>query len=330
MDESLIFELLKQLKEKDLITYFDLKASRTEATTQSLSDLFKQVKKIKVSDGELVYLSDDGEEILCPFVDTAVTDSGWWLSDKIPAPSFDIEQSGNIRMADEAEAAYICTIVAAILDDDAFTMELDSCVKEYDFKTMNGSTTFRELLSSWQDLQSVTINVIVSGAKYAIQNQKKDSELFLLDGLQHEDVAGLRDLGLKIKQINFDYSTGELSPDNVKKLTKIERLQKISERDQVIDSAIANSRFGNLYKVTKLSSDYVSPITKKKILQFCNSEVEKLYSENKALVDKFGDKNGIITKLRRRAIRLATSDVRKQNMLKYVTDKESFKLPRKQ
>jgi hypothetical protein len=82
--------------------------------------------------------------------------------------------------------------------------------------------------------------------------------------------------------------------------------------------------------VTRLSSDYVSPITKKKILQFCSSEVEKLYSENKAYVDKFGEKNGIIVKLRRRAIRLATSDVRKQNMLKFIADRETFKLPRKQ
>ena len=37
-----------------------------------------------------------------------------WLSDKIPPPSFDVDQGGNLRKAVEAEALYCCLLITSI------------------------------------------------------------------------------------------------------------------------------------------------------------------------------------------------------------------------
>jgi hypothetical protein len=37
---------------------------------------------------------------------TSVSEKGEWLSDKIPYVDFDIDQNGNVRKAEEAEALF--------------------------------------------------------------------------------------------------------------------------------------------------------------------------------------------------------------------------------
>lgn len=64
----------------------------------------------------------------------------------------------------------------------------------------------------------------------------------------------MRDLGLDIKSVNFKYSTGPLSLENVKSLTKIEILQLINERNAKINKKIDNSKYRKLYRVMNLST----------------------------------------------------------------------------
>ena len=107
---------------------------------------------------------------------------------------------------------------------------------------------FLNLLVKWQNLQSTIINIIVSAAKYSISDQKKDSEQYLKEGLLQEEKDALRDLALSIKSINFSFFTGLLSPENVKRINKIERLTLINERDSKIRDEINKSRYGVLYE----------------------------------------------------------------------------------
>lgn len=92
------------------------------------------------------------------------------------------------------------------------------------------------------------INIVVSASKYKISSEKKDIEKFLKDGLQDSEAAELRNLESYIRSINFNYSEGVLSPESVKKLSKIERLQRIDSRDDKISSKINNSSVGILYR----------------------------------------------------------------------------------
>jgi arsenate reductase-like glutaredoxin family protein len=75
------------------------------------------------------------------------------LSQKLPTIAFDIDQSGNVRKADEAEAMYISIQVAHILKEKSFKEELQRIAKEYDFGNIkslaNDQIGFRELLKDW-------------------------------------------------------------------------------------------------------------------------------------------------------------------------------------
>lgn len=108
---------------------------------------------------------------------TSISEQGEWISDKIPPCNFDIDQNGNVRKADEAEALFCAICVAHILKDEIFKNELNSIAKVYDFNNMKNieedGETFRDLINSWQNLQSVIINILISAYKYKILDFKK-------------------------------------------------------------------------------------------------------------------------------------------------------------
>lgn len=333
MSENIYEKLLSQLKSSGLIKYFDDATVLANINSSSLIKISTKVSKIIVVDNNLCYKNESGDITCCPYIETQVSDSGYWLSDKIDPPNFDILQGGNLRKAEEAESSYCCAMVCSILQDQTFFKEFEDVCKSYNFEDMvsnDAKPTFKELLTSWQDIQSTIINIIVSAAKYSISNQKKDSELFLTSGLEQEEKDGLRDLALSIKSINFKYSTTVLSPGNVKKLNKIEILRHIDERNSEINSIILKSKYGLLYKIMNLSTEYINPIQKKRITNYVRQEVERMYSENeKRIQSLYGDKTDVIIKLRRRAYNLERSSIRRQYVNEYIKNREEFKMPRK-
>lgn len=70
----------------------------------------------------------------------------------------------------------------------------------------DGRILFRDLLISWQDLQSVIINILISACKFRISDVKKDIEKFLRDGITDLEAAELREMDSKIRAINFSFS----------------------------------------------------------------------------------------------------------------------------
>lgn len=333
MDQNVYEILLDRFRDSNLIEYFDVSAVTTPLDTETAIKLAKAPVEIFIDNNKLCYKNDSGDIVECPNIDTNVSDAGYWLSDKIPFPNFDIQQGGNIRKAEEAESCYICCIIAAILKDDSFTKELEDAIKGYDFTKMsslkdNGS--FSLLLREWLDLQSIVINVIVSAAKYSISDQKKDFAQFLKTGLEDQELDALRDLALDIKSINFQYSTGPLSPERVKKLSKIEILTLIDERNLIINKKINSNKFGKIYRTMNLSSEYISPITKKKISNWVVSEVDSLFNENANFTSIYGERTSVMSKFRTRAYKLATRDLIKKQILLYLQDRESYEMPRKQ
>lgn len=63
-----------------------------------------------------------------------------------------------------------------------------------------GVANFCSTLTSWQDLQSILINVSVSAVNYKIADLKKNSEQFLKDTMSDETSQELRDLRGYIKK----------------------------------------------------------------------------------------------------------------------------------
>lgn len=324
--------MIKSLRDSGLIEKFSLQEYYKTADLGHIIEIFTKPSKIYFDEDGLYYFDENQEKVYCPQMKTSVSDRGVWLSQKLPEVGFDIDQNGNVRKADESEALYCCIQVAHILQEQEFKDELIEVAKEYDFKEMKNnlekSTTFRELLNDWQSLQSVTLNVIVSAAKFKISDNKKDSEKFLKDGIPETAAGELRDLESRIRGINFKYSEGALSPKEVKKLTKIERLQKINERDDEISNEIVKTSIGRLYKAINLSSEYISPIKKKKINLWVQREVDDLISKPEFIHLK-DDRASLISKYVRRAYRFEKNSIRRLSVERYIASPEDFKIPSK-
>ena len=85
-------------------------------------------------------------------------------------------KAGNIRKAEEAEALYSCILISSILDDKLFSSELEAVAIKYNFASVTegkGQMSFANLMKSWQNINSVMINVIIAACRRKITNQKK-------------------------------------------------------------------------------------------------------------------------------------------------------------
>jgi hypothetical protein len=324
--------IIKSLRNSGLIEKFSLQEYYKTADLGLIIEIFTKPSKIFFDEDGLYYFDQNNEKAYCPQMKTSISDRGVWLSQQLPEVGFDIDQNGNVRKADESEALFCCIQVAHILKENEFKDELIEISKQYDFKEMKsnveGGITFRELLNDWQSLQSVTLNVIVSAAKFKISDNKKDSEKFLKDGIPETAAGELRDLESRIRGINFRYSEGDLSPKEVKKLTKIERLQKINERDDEISVEVIKSSIGKLYKAINLSSEYISPIKKKKINLWVQREVDDLISKPEFAHLK-EERASIISKYVRRAYRFEKNSIRRLCVERYIASPDDFRIPPK-
>lgn len=324
--------IIDKLKESGLIDKFSIYELKQTPNLEEVIRIFEKPSLIDFDDGGLYYFDENNEKRYCPEMYSSISEKGAWLSDLIPTIEFDINQNGNVRKADEAEALFCSLVVAQILKEKEFKNEIRNLAKSYDFKEMkeigSSGNSFRSILSSWQDLQSEVINILVSACKYKISDFKKDVEKFLRDGISESEAAELRDLESRIRAINFDYSEGSLSPTNVKKLNKIQRLQLIDERDTKISNLIVESSAGTLYRIMNLSSEYISPLKKKKISLWVQREVDLLLS-TEPYKDMQEERSQLLAKFTRRALRFEKNSVRKVNIEKYIENRQNFKIPSK-
>lgn len=162
-------------------------------------------------EGIYYYKEEGGEKIYCPEVIVGITPEGEWLSNILPLPGFDLDQSGNVKKADEAEALYICMQIAQFYKEDIFIKEIKELSNNYNFKDMvpySGYKTFRMTLNGWMsEFPSNNMKILISACRFRISERKKNSDSFLKDGLQDRTIVGLRNLEQAIKVINFRYLT---------------------------------------------------------------------------------------------------------------------------
>lgn len=324
--------ITKGLQDSGLIEKFSTYEIGKSPELDTIIKIFEKPHIISYDEGGIYYVDENSDKVYCPGMLTTISDKGLWLSDMLPDIGFDIDQNGNVRKAGESEALYIVSQIAHILKDDSFKNELIEFAKDYDFGEMRCnvefSENFRSLLTKWQSLQSQIINIIVSACKFKISSQKKSIEKFMRDGLSDSVVAELRNLESSIRGINFKASEGALSPTNVKKLTKIERLQAINLRDDEIASTITKSRVGNLFKITTLSSEYISPVKKKKISLWVLNYVDKLL-EDPIFFNMREERQSLIANFTKRAYKFEKTSIRRLNIEKYISEGENFRMPSK-
>lgn len=336
--EKRMLEVIKQSKHIDHVMMGDV---LDDVTKDKIFDLLSNPKPFKISDRGLVFINADGDEEECVNYGTNITADGRWLSGKIDIVPFDIEQDGNLRKSGEAQAIYCLCVIYCVLNDDTIKDEIKNAVLEYDFSKMaplDGKPSFVEILENYQNLQSTAINICISAAKYNISNIKKDSEKFLKENIPEDRISGLRELDTAISAINRKYSLGVLSPERVGLLTKLEVLAELDKRnsevqvllDGTIDknnNIIKPHKEATLWRILNLSSEYISPVIKRRLNILADNEVQKLFEENPNLQFEQGEKKQLADKWKKRYIKLARLSVRKTQVDKYLMDVNSYVLP---
>lgn len=325
-------KIIDGLKESKLFERFPETKIFPTPSLDIIIKAFEFPSEINFDDEGLFFYDENNNKIYSPQMLTSISEQGEWLSDKVPFVSFDIDQNGNVRKAVEAESLFIAVVVANSLQDEYFRNELVEVAKKYDFDAMKSlktsGITFKELLNEWQSLQSVTINVLISAAKYRISDVKKDIEKFLRVGISDIQAGELRELERSINAINDEYSKGVLSPESVRLLKKSKRLELIDERDEKIGKIKKDSSAGVLYELLNLSSEYITPVKKKKISLWVRNEIDKLL-QSESFEDLKEDRSQLIARFQRRAIKMEKNSVRKKNVEKFLDLKEDFRFPAK-
>lgn len=335
--------MLDRIKNASHIDHIVMGEILDEVNSNLLIELLKAPKEIMLSNNGLVYKNANGDYEECPSYGMNVTADGKWLSDKIEPICFDIQQDGNLRKAEEAQSAYCLIVINAVLNDEMIQNMIVEVINNYNFENMcpNGAyKSFSLLLKELQDIQSTTINIAVSAAKYNISNVKKDSEKFLKENIPENRISGLRELDTVISAINRKYSLGPLSPDVVGKLTKFEVLSLLDKRNKEINIKLNGGTDdkglivkahpeSTIWKILNLSSEYLNPIIKKRVMVSAADSVNDFYNQYPHLENVYGERKPLIEKWKKRYIKLARLSFRKIQIEKYLENEIEYQLPPK-
>ena len=178
--------LLDKLKASNYVEHILTSSVLADISVKVLKELVSTRCNSDASEQGLSFTDSSGDKINCPNFSANTTDEKRWLSDKTPELGFGVEQSGNLRKLDEAEATYHCVVVVLVLKVQIFRDELMEVINKYHYETISGlrgSKGFKDLLTEWLDIQSTIISVCVSIRKYKISTYKKNIEKFLQDSM---------------------------------------------------------------------------------------------------------------------------------------------------
>jgi hypothetical protein len=281
---------------------------------------------------ELYYLDEKGERQKAPDLSDGISNSADWLSDKLPEPTFDFDQGGNLRKSEEAKSAYsLCCIAIAL---SSFREEIIEVMNQYDFNEMqftNDNVNYVSLtsfLKSFQDLNSVRINTVISSAGIRISRSSEKKDAYWRISLSAEEISEYSKVSRAIKNVIIKYELEQsLAPNEIKKLTKVERLRTLEKRDLEIDRIIDNSAIPIIYRISKFNSERLPAVAKRKIYlsarAIANAAVLESglsgYDANELFEKEF-------SKYTRDMSRMAVTTLRHNEIFKYKNDPSNYRL----
>jgi hypothetical protein len=112
--------------------------------------------------------------------------------------------------------------------------------------------------------------------------------------MSQELVAELRKLDMLVSGINRKYSNGILSPESVKKLTKLQILSHLQDKQIEINE----SKVEMLFDILNISTEYVSPIDKKRFDKLAAVEIQECFESGDINEEIVGDKSILLARWR--------------------------------
>lgn len=268
---------------------FDFKKlERIEAHAPNL-DLIEHIMKFDVavfinSDGKLA-VNVDGIEHVLPLKmhegDCDDLEKTWWIGHNLPKPPFSVNLVNTAHML-ESQALYTCAIVAAVEGGD-LSDEFRSLLSIYKFEDYCGPTpeqSFNKMLTKWKGLNSLRVNILITGCRYQIINTMQSFDESLLMKVEKKGyVDEAKHILELIRNINRKKMKDDVEKHKRERncTTRTATKLVVDERNNQVN-ALLNSVPGRLAAILMMGSDYVNP-------SFKNS-VETMIKKGTSHVDK--------------------------------------------
>lgn len=333
-------KFFNSLVSKKIITKDDILFDNDSIFDFNVQSMLKLVEKgspirIDKSGIHLEYLksSEDGVELWepCPSMEDGIEKCSIFLSDRIPPFVFTTDESNSTVANNEIEAIYTCSIVAGVFRDE-FLEEYKHTLENYDFSKVttgnDANRSFTYLLNEWKSLQSRQVQAVCSACKENITSKKEQFSSLNLSLLDKEGRIKLRDLKTEISIYFNDFKRERLNESATEGLLKHEMYKLYHERDTYIkEQIIMSNKYASvrtLYFIDRLNFEDVSPLVKKRIVTIAKQEVRD-YFEGKDVSSAVRDE--LKNKLLRKGIKVFLRKWKNEEMEKYLSNRDEYKLP---
>lgn len=333
-------KLLKQLVSSDIISDELLADEGTKLlSSEQLFKVLTSAYELDYDDGEnvLYYIDENGEKFIAPDLSEGLSTSSEWLCDALPIPNIDIDQGGSVRRSIEVRSLYTLVCLSIVFKD--MKDEIEEFINSYNFidysidsTTSNGFTSAADYLKSFTDLNSLQINCVVSAASINLTQAQEKKDALWRSNLTREETLELSKITRDVKSIILKFEKEEkLNPNDVGDLTKLQKLTAIQKRDIEIEKIINSSKFSTLYRIIKLNSERLSPISKRKILlasrKIAELQVQSVEETAKLRIQEIYDET--YYEMQRKLTKKAVSTMIDREIKKYKSDPENYKFIKK-
>jgi hypothetical protein len=284
---------------------------------------------------QLLYVDESGEKHIAPDLSAGMTESSEWLSDKLPNPTLDIDQGGNVRKSEEIKALYAIICIAVVIP--SFKDEIKTVINSYNFDAYEftdkslGYGSFLAYLKTFQDLNSVRINSIISASGIRISKIAEKKDAYWRISLNAEEILEYSKVSRSIKNIITGYELDRgLSPGEVKGLSKIKRLQTIEERDIEIEKIIDASPISTIYRISKFNSERLPAVAKRNIYLSSRKIANSVVSNSNAVgfeANELYDQT--FSKYTKEFTKMAVTTLRHNEIVKFKNNPADYKLIKK-
>jgi len=299
-----------------------------------ISEIASKGAKLRVNpdDGSLQY-DNEGKWEEVPSMKDGIENVSIFLADRIPGFTFKTSEEFTDFKNSEIENIYICSLLAGILGED-FEEQFKEVVENYSFidveEGVDNCTSFTQLLGEWQEFQSKTIQAIISACRQNISEKKEEYSSLNLSLLDREERLKLESLKIEVTNYFNNYKRDHLKEENIKSLKKHEIFKLYDDRDTHIKDLIINSpeykSVKTLYFIDKLNSEDINVFKKKKISNIAKSKAVELFSERKVSENIFRE---YVNKFNRKGLKVYLRRWKNQELEKYLSNRESYLLPKK-
>lgn len=332
---ELITKVITELKEKKILKHLiKFRDLLSNVDAKNLKEIAESCSELRINPTyeTLEYLKDPDKGVWeeVDDIELGIKELNVNIVDLIPDPPYDVDAVGTLDDLQEIRNFYITAVISSILKDEfsaEFNLRFKNFLNSKKILSVDDDMSFTVLLQRFQRLNSAIITMLVSACLIKISEKRETGDSIKIKGLSTEEYSDLRRTIFSVKEINRSWSTrdGALTQEKVTKLTKLEILTLLNEKEKEIHKAIESSRFPNLFKINSINPDSLSPIVKQRIELCIESQLK---GERKNYQVK--EFNNIASRIRRKANKLACVDLIAQEMAKYRELGSKYKFKTKQ